>query len=292
MNITKAVFERGIQLRLECDGWIVPDTFFSAETFLEAQALFRPLRPLFITSQFENGKCLNRLLRFDSTHYFDLAVSGLMNWSISYPKLYPVYHLEYLLSAIGYHCQRIAELYVQIVEKYSQIYKVSGENETANGSLFQNQSEPYFEFDSLLGACMRTYDSLRYILWPEFGKGNLPRSFKSLLNSQNELPEPLHLRLNASWEKFGKTLKDYRDCIHHYVPVDFAMASAVMHKDSKYGWTTFIRIPDNPDVRSKEKFIYSLNRDVLTYSWELADEILDLTTTVVETVLPRQEGLK
>jgi hypothetical protein len=48
-----------------------------------------------------------------------------------------------------------------------------------------------------------------------------------------------------------------------------------------------LRIPDNPQARSKELFTFALNRDALTYAWALVDEILDVAIEVADTTVPR-----
>jgi hypothetical protein len=292
MNIVRAVFEKGVQVRYEDDCWKVPFApplaFVSMTTFEDVVAALFPLRPLVVTTRFDGGDNHPRLLRIDGRQYFDVCVSSLMNRSITAENLFPVYHLEYLLNGINYHCQRLAELYVQIVGRYHQITQIPGYGEEREGGLFQNQLEPYYEFDALVGAVRRSYDSTRYLLWPRFGnaRGTMPKSLSAFLESSSRIPETLHARLTFSWKKFGMPLKDYRDCLHHYVPVDFGMASAVMRPHPLCVWTTTVRIPDNPEVKSKKKFTFSLNRDALTYAWELADEVLSVAIAVVEAVIP------
>lgn len=291
MSIIRAVFEKGVQLRAEGDCWKVPIAphlaFVSVATFEDVVAALFPLRPIVVTTKRDDGVNLNWLLRIDGRQDFDVCVSGLMNRSPSAETLYPVYHLEYLLRGISYHCQNLAELYVKIVERYHQITQIPGHS--GKGGLFQDQTEPYYEFDALIGAARRFYDSTRYLLWPRFGdeRGTTPRSLSALLKSSSKIPETLRTRLSSSWEKFGMPLTDYRDCLHHYVPVDFGIASAVMRPHPLCVWTTTVRIPDNPQVKSKKKFTFSLDRDALTYAWELADEVLDVTMVVVEAVMPR-----
>jgi hypothetical protein len=110
---------------------------------------------------------------------------------------------------------------------------------------------------------------------------------EALLNTRTNVPHTLHEQLTASWKKYGVPLTHYRDCIHHYVPVDFALASALMRRHSCSAWTTMIRIPDNPETRSKKNFSFNQNRDALTYSWEIADEILAASMATMRVAVPR-----
>ena len=133
---------------------------------------------------------------------------------------------------------------------------------------------------------------MRYILWRRFGNAEhpTPRSLEVLLKNRYEIPEQLYRQLKTSWETHGTLLTHYRNCIHHYVPIDYALASASMRRCSLGIWTTTIPIPDNPETRSKKKFTYDLNRDALTYAWELSNEILDVVLVTADAVLPRMNG--
>jgi len=214
-----------------------------------------------------------------------------MNRPLAADTLYPVYHLQYLLGAVGYHCRRLAEVYAQVAIRYSEITQILGQVDKSNVGTFGYQTEPYYEFEALLGAARRSYDALRYLLWQRFGntKGSTPRSLEALLKTSNHIPEQLQKKLKASWEEHGVLLTQYRDCIHHYVPVDFGLASAFMSRHSSRAWTTKMRIPDNPEARSKKQFKFALDRDALTYAWELSDEVLEVAMKTVEAVLPRNK---
>jgi hypothetical protein len=103
------------------------------------------------------------------------------------------------------------------------------------------------------------------------------------------IPQHLHEQLRASWETYGVLLTHYRDCIHHYVPVDFGLASAFMRRHPSHAWTTTMRIPDNPETRSKKQFSFALGRDALTYAWEISDEVLGVTMATVAAAIPREK---
>jgi hypothetical protein len=43
-------------------------------------------------------------------------------------------------------------------------------------------------------------------------------------------------------------------------------------------------IPDNPEDKSKRKFRYAGKIDALTYGWEIANEIVDVASTIVNAI--------
>jgi len=294
MQITRVVFEQGVELRFAGDHWTIssapPAAGAAFESLSDARTALSPLRPLLITEKRGFGGDLTVLLRCDGRRSFDACISDVMSHSFSKDALYPVYHLAYLLGAVSYHCRRLAELYAQIAVRYCEITQIPGYDDTSDFATFGGQTEPYYEFEALVGAAKRSYDSVRYILWQRFGpgKGSTPRSLEMLLKTRTKIPKPLHEQLTTSWQTFGVPLTRYRDCIHHYVPVDFGLASASMRRHPSGAWTTTVRIPDNPEARSKSRFTFALGRDALTYAWELAEEVLGVAIAVVETAVPLQ----
>jgi len=118
MQIIRAVLEQGVELRFVGDRWIISSAppaagavFASLSDVVTALA---PLRPVLVTDKRSVGGDLTLLLRCDGKEFFGVCVSDLMNRSLPADMLYPVYHLAYLLGAVSYHCQRLAELYAQI----------------------------------------------------------------------------------------------------------------------------------------------------------------------------------
>lgn len=295
MHIISIVFEGGIELRFDNGHWTFPSAPVTSgvvfSSLPDATECLAPLRPVLITVQLDSGGTRTSLLKCDGSNDFNVDVTNLMNRPNMGKMVYPFYHLNYLVGAVGYHCQRLAEHYAQIAVQYRKIQEIPGFFDSSDMGSYSYQTEPYYEFDSLIGAARRSYDCTRFILWPHFGSknGSMPRSLKKLLEGANQLPDLLHEQLTISWQNFGQLLTHYRDCLHHYVPVDIGLASATMRRHQVGAWTTTLLIPDNPEARSKKKFTFKLNRDALTYGWELTNEILFISTTVVNAVAPRQE---
>ena len=96
---------------------------------------------------------------------------------------------------------------------------------------FSYQLEPYFEFDAAVTVARRAYDSCRYVLWRRWGpsQSSVPSSFSRTVPLCTTLDPAVRDDLIASWERYGKNLTDYRDCIQHYVPVDFGLATSFMN---------------------------------------------------------------
>lgn len=292
MDIIRVVFQGGIELTRMNGAYLasncLPPGKLLFQSLAEAKARLYPLRRILVTQCDSQGQQFTILLRNDGRTTFAGSISGLMNRPLSVDSIFPVYNLAYLVGAVGYHCQRLAELYIQITASFIHILQIPGNTFTSDSKSFGYQQEPYYEFDSIISAARRSFDSMRFPLWKCFGagRGSIPRSLASLLESALALPERLRCRLNQTWQRVGIPLTEYRDCIQHYVPVDFGMVLAHMELLPVDLWSTRIFIPDNPGVRSKELFTYTRRIDALEYSYEVANELLDLTVEVVNATIP------
>lgn len=282
MTLTRLVLEHGIELRNSPEGWRLPTCPERAP--MQAPSLeqlilpFAPLRAVLATMRLSAGTDRAFILRAGTGQPIGIATSTLTQGPLDPGMLMPNYHVAYLLGAVEYHCERMADFYAQIAERYYAIELIPGCPPRNDTGIFGFQTGPYYEFDSLLGAAKRAYDSLRFVLWKRFGstKGDTPRSLEALLRTSIPLPTRLRARLEESWAAWGVPVTEYRDCVHHYVPVDFGMASAFMRRHSTGAWTTMMRIPDNPKARSTRKFTYTRNLDALSYGWLVAEELIGL----------------
>ena len=198
--------------------------------------------------------------------------------------LWPIMNTRYIAGALVYHCQELSLLYHDICDTAFRIHQVIPCKERS--FLLQGQSEAYYEFDALITAARRTYDSLRYVLWNVFGsnRGSVPRNFLKTLELSDKIPEALRDRLFLSWSDHGKKLTDYRDCIQHYVNVSFGIESALLRQVDGSTWSVHLRIPDNPEVKSQQKFEYNYNLDALTYGWELTNELISISLKVLAAI--------
>ena len=183
-----------------------------------------------------------------------------------------------------YHCQELSLLYSDICDTALEVRQVLAiEGNTFN---LQGQSEAYYEFEALITAARRTYDALRYILWPVFGpgRGSTPSNFSKTLENCNRLTETLRDDLANSWMLHGEKLTAYRDCIQHYVPVTFGNETASLQRVDGGTWSVQLRIPDNPEAKSQRSFQFAGGLDALTYGWEVANELITVAGKVLAAI--------
>jgi len=189
----------------------------------------------------------------------------------------PTLNVQYVTAATLYHVQQMALTYAAIADSVHSSAAVLHPESDRFG--FQGQSEVYYEFDALVTAIRRTYDTLRYALWAVYGRGpGLPSNFIKTVEACKRIPEPLRGRLLESWEKFGIKVTAYRDCIQHNHPVTYGIETSDMKRVDGGTWSVHMRIPDDPEVKSRFKFSFASGLDALTYGWEVTNEVLSLAT--------------
>jgi hypothetical protein len=146
MQIVRAVFERGVELRFTGDHWRMlsarPGVGVIFDSPKDAAVSLSPLRQLLVTDKRDFGGDVTFLLRPAGGEFFGVCVSDLMNRSLSADMLYPVYHLSYLLGAVSYHCQRLAEIYAQIAVRFCEITQIPGHDNSKDVANFGYQTEP------------------------------------------------------------------------------------------------------------------------------------------------------
>jgi hypothetical protein len=199
------------------------------------------------------------------------------------------HHIAYLIGAVAYHCVRLSEIYVDFVGSFAESCNTNAIHDASSqvnyGRRGTHAGSPYYEFDAFVSAARRTYDVSRYLLWHSFGeKHDAPTSFARTVPRCARLLPDVRERLTQSWETYGESITEYRDCLHHYVPIDFALDSVSMKRAPFGGWMARVRIPDNPKARSKSEFTYTGGRDALTFAHECATELLDVMNLIVATV--------
>jgi len=243
------------------------------------------LQPILVTEQLGSNSQLDLLLRASNRLSFGLAISDAEQRSFrAFSALYKTVNVIYLLEAVQYHCTRLCLHYSSICATYSSLpFDASGKGDVA---IFQGRPEPYFEFDALVTAIRRAYDALRYLVWQFFGpgRGSLPISLYKTIPLCKALPASLADLISTSWKDYGEQITAYRDCVQHYSPIDFGLSSVRMQKREPGVWTVSVLIPDNPSAKSRSGFVYSESRDALRYGWKAADEILRVSSAVLEAI--------
>lgn len=195
--------------------------------------------------------------------------------------------LYYAAGAVIYHCKRLAQAYSDACWGFVTLSAgIPREHDKVGygGGAFDS----YFEFDALMTTVRRTYEAIRPIIWRAYG-GNgssRPRNFAKTFELCDSIPEHLRVHLQNSWSQFGVKATNYRDCALHYVPFDSSLGQASMERTDGGIWTTTVRIPANPEVRSKAAFRYSLgsSSDALTYGWEAAADTIVLASLIANHV--------
>lgn len=191
----------------------------------------------------------------------------------------PTQSLFYLLSSVLYHTMQLAHCYETLITYQKKLNLLKQAHKWVI-----RPEVPYFEFDALVTATIRAFDSTRYSLWKAYGgKGSVPNSFMRTVESCSNLPAELRNRLDQSWDTHISRAKEYRDCIQHYV--DLGSSSwAMTYQINELVWAVLVRIPDNPQQRSADRFTFNNDIDALTYAWELATELFVVSKMILTAV--------
>lgn len=287
----RLVFENGVELRRTSGrSWSLQAAGGKqvSSTPTEVEENY-DVRPILVTERLPTGYELTLLLspiiRHDS---FNSELSQLHQKALKKPgsiAISDITNLVYIVGAVLHHCRHLAEVYSAICRHYAS-FPFPQENEKA---IFGNQEEPFYELEALVTQARRSYKMLQVVVWHAYGLPHgRPNSFERVLALCEDIPTNLEARLSQSWRQYGSKLKDYRDCIHHYVPLTRHMAYAWMTKLEGETFSTSILIPDNPEARSQKLFRYDSQLDALTYGWELANEVLEITGTTISEVVNRE----
>jgi hypothetical protein len=287
--IHRLVYEHGVELHLSEDGdWCLPQGEQARSVVVDLKDLAdMGIRPVFLVQRTSaTGSHPLLLTPNGSIARFPRA----MELASRRGFLYDAHGIAYLGNAIEYHTRRLAESYSSICRQYVDGCSIPGHPDLGR-ALYGGQSEPYHEFDALLGAIRRAYDTLRYPLSKLYPTdGRLGDSLVEYLKLCSDVPGGLRRELQGSWEAHGERMKVYRDCIHHYVPLDFGQSSVHMTEILSAVWTVSALIPDNPEARSSRKFTFAGNLDALEYGWPIAIEVLRIMAVVVQHVLACDHG--
>ena len=291
MEPARIIYERGITVGKVGTEWHLHNLISGGTVRIEQPAVASAaygVGPIVITEILPDGQGRDLLLCKAKPELYGLKITDVHQLSIRLGlPLYKMVNGIYLLQSAEYHCVQLCKHYSSICEVFCHFQR-EGLTESSI-AFFQGRSEPYFEFDALVTAVRRAYDSCRYLMWQYFGpeKGSVPGSFYKALPLCTSLPVEVSQRLADSWSNFGDEVTEYRDCIQHYTPIDFGLTSVHMEKLDRGAWCVNALIPDNPSARARGKFTYSKKRDALKYGWEIANEILEVTTVLVNAIKAR-----
>jgi len=129
-------------------------------------------------------------------------------------------------------------------------------------------------------AIIRGFDTLRYYLWRKFGRlGSTPSSFERVVNAlANDTPADLRQELIEVSAGTYTRVKAYRDCIQHYVDIG-SSSWAMFDLIEDAVWSLIVRVPDNPDARSANSWVFEKDVDALTFGWEAATDFFSACAT-------------
>lgn len=242
------------------------------------------LSPLVIIQDYADGHTAEVLLRHAPGQIYGLSTTDFEQRAIRARLDFRSAHqVTYCLTSVEYHCVQLCKAYRDVCASFTAVPAAFGGRDDPIVT-YQGPVDAYFEFDALITAVRRAYDTLRYMLWKYFGAatGSVPRSFARTLDACVSLPDELADRLAASWRSVGEPATAYRDCIQHYCPVGLGQTVMWMTRMGGGVWSTSARIPDNPSARSQSGFTYGRQLDALRFGWDCAQEVLDIAGLIVE----------
>ena len=296
-NYVRIVFERGLEVGESPHSVPLVNLTGSLKEVCTVIWLRFAVRPVVITTRYDSFAVKLRglavedrdsLLSIDGK-YLGAEVSAICQCRpllyAGMPLTQKMLDLQYELAGVTYHCTQLALAYSSACRAMMWISSIKGfGNETH--SQFGGQWNAYFEFDGLVSKARRTFDRLGYILWEWYGPGggSSPRNFADTLPLCTKLPPLLMRSLMDNWDAVGRRLKDYRDCVHHFGTLEFGNASAFMTRLDQDVWSAQLRIPDNPEVKSKHKYRYKGGLDALTYAWEMTNTLVSIVASVVQEI--------
>lgn len=187
---------------------------------------------------------------------------------------------NYVLRASAHHFVNLAVLYsdhTQLVEVRERERERKGHRDAVQVNL--DDPRVFFETDAFLGTARRFYEQLRRVVWKHYGKSEQrPRSFEGVLVAA-DLPDTYHESLQDSWNNVGTKLKDYRDSIAHYDPLNEGHTNVIL-RPSDNRWAMAVRLPENPEANSRLTFRFESGPDAMSYCY---DTLTHLTAVAVET---------
>lgn len=280
----RILFERGVALhRDQMSNWQCESAV--AEFGLPPEEFSRQfgLRP--VTASFRWGSALSYTLVFPSHRGKALNVQlSEIQQAILRAKR-PAFSsatrsLIFLLYAAIYHCERLAHQCVKTVAQ-----QIRFPHHADADRVMTHCYEGFFEFDALVTSVIRAVDSTRYTIWRAYGgEGSVPNSFRRTVDRCAELPDSFRQLVESLWNKRLSHAKEYRDCIQHYVAIGVSSGAMLIRVDGVL-WTVWLRIPDNPEVRSSERFMFERGLDAMTYGWGLVSDLFRLTASLVQSAI-------
>jgi len=288
MDFSRAVFPGGIEARIQGNEWHVIGN--DSHPFASIESVIGWLGELPVLMSFRlppEAREMSMLLNPLTRRGFEVEVSELSQHLNVPGQLFHVRYLQYLFGCLNYHCKQLVDLYVACTSRSRAIAAIPGFGSEGH-AMFQGQEELYFEFDAIVSVALRLYDAPGALLWNIFEakRGQCPKHIPQVLTRCRGLSTDLRDRLQASWDRFGPKLKAYRDCVQHHTSLEMGLGSVDVMKGANGLWSTLVRIPDNPEVKSRQGFTFAGHNDALRYSMTILAEHAG-NVAAIAGVLPR-----
>jgi len=180
--------------------------------------------------------------------------------------------LRYSVLAALYHLNRLVDLYVRLTRLFERDYP-------PGKAVRGNTDDPrvFYEIDAFLGAARRVYEFTEKLILKHYfpGKKHRGSSMQNVINMLRKVLPLFATELQESWNKFGKNLKDYRDCVAHNDPLNEGSNTCWMNwHGNRWGMT--IRLPANPDEEKRTGFDFDSGPEALSYCHSVACHLVEL----------------
>jgi hypothetical protein len=180
--------------------------------------------------------------------------------------------LRYCVLATLYYLNQLIDLYVGVCQLFERTHPPG----TARRG---NTSDPrvFYEIDACLGAARRVYEFIEKVISKHYFPGRKRRgsSIQNVIDMLRKVLPLFATELQASWDTFGKKLKNYRDCVAHNDPLTDGGTTCWM---DWYGnrWGMTIKLPANPQARSRRAFDFDAGPEARRYCHAVACHLVEL----------------
>ncbi len=292
-GLYRVIFEKGVETQLDDKGlWYFQSVRDGnpvrwTPSIEGSQFGLRPLLLVYDTPQGLQEDLLSPNNSASLDLYFNVE-------TILLPKSLAVEHFHdfiYAFGALTYHCKQLAYIYCEIAKGFAQSKaRFEGEDKGESFAVVHD-CNVFYEFDALITATIRCYSMIRIVLWSIYcsGLGSRPANFRNFLSkSTSRLPQRLHERLQVSWNDWGNRANDYRDFIQHYSTLtETGWPLPKSRRLENNIWCISVVLPDNPERKSREAFVFDKNTDALSYGWELTGQMENVFLDVAHSLSVR-----
>lgn len=203
----------------------------------------------------------------------------ILNSNIETRTFQKILHLNYIVNATIFRCKQLTLLYEQLLMNgVTENLKFSPKT---NSWTIGNVEEPFYEFESLIIDLIRSYETMRFLMWESYGnKGGTPSNYSKTVDKCS-LPATIREKFASSIIPY-EVIKDYRDCVVHYA--HFGARLPLFFVDIEQGDIPVgkVLIPDNPQAKSYQAFTYLGGLDALSFGWRSVNELSEVASLLIE----------